>query len=499
MKTRNQAIVLSAGLVLCASVAWSQDDLYRLTEIGTLDGSPTSPAVINPKGHVAGTAIIDDQSVAFLWTGGEVKNLGNFGGTFNEVLDINSAGHVVGHAESAGGSFHAFHWNRNKLIDLGTLGGNESTAYSINGSGQVTGRADISVYDFHAFFWNGTTLQDIGTLGGSSSYGIAINNAGHITGQSETSDGALHAFFWNGQEMQDLGTLGGDFSAPFAINSSSQVAGWSETADGEHHAFFWDGTQMMDLGTLGGPSSQVLAMNNLGHATGVAQSVRGVYRAFYWDGTEMSGLGTLAGRRTVGIAINDSGQVIGTADITLDRQRPFYSNRGALMVDIDEIIDPSDPLRPCVTITQASDINNRGQIAAMGNNQCSGYTGGYLLTPLKYQVQFIGPATGSQWRRSDFIPVRIAINDRTGNRVSDAKAASLVVEPCRVKFSAEGAQPRSPVCMKYNATTDEFYFNWSPGVNAAIGTTNLIGAATYKFSMPERVTTSKSRAITITQ
>ena len=499
MQTRSHVFALSAGLLLFANVAGSQEDLYRLTEIGTLDGSPTSPAVINPKGHVAGTAIINDKSVAFLWTGDEVRNLGSFGGTFTEVLDMNAARHVVGHSENAGGSTHAFHWNRSELTDLGTLGGDNSSAESINGSGQITGRADLSNMDFHAFFWDGSTLQDIGTLGGPSSYGIAINNNGHITGQSETSDGALHAFLWNGQEMQDLGTLGGDFSAPYAINSSSQIAGMSETADGEQHAFLWDGTQMMDLGTLGGANSQVLAMNSLGNTTGTAQSVRGVYRAFFWDGTEMRGLGTLAGRKTVGLAINDSAQVIGTADLTLGRQRPFYSNSGKLMVDIDEIIDPSDPLQACVTITHASDINNRGQIAATGDNLCSDYTGGYLLTPLQYQVEFIGPATGSQWRRSDFIPVKIALNDRTGNRIADARAASLVVEPCRVKFSAEGAQGRSPVCMKYNATTNEFYFNWSPGVNAAIGTTNLVGSATYKFSMPERITTAKSRAITITQ
>jgi hypothetical protein len=169
------------------------------------------------------------------------------------------------------------------------------------------------------------------------------------------------------------------------------------------------------------------------------------------------------------------------------------------MVDIDETIDPSDPLQPCVTISHASDINNRGQIAATGNNRCSDYEGGYLLTPLEYQVEVVEPAAGSQWRRSTLIPVRIALIDRTGSRISDARAGSLLVEPCRVKFSAEGAQPRLPVCMKYNATTKEFYFNWSPGANAATGTTNLIGAATYKFSMPETVTTAKSRAITITQ
>jgi len=499
MQTRNYVFALSAGLLLFADIASSREELYRLTEIGTLDGSPTSPTAINPKGHLAGSAIINDKWVAFLWTGGEVQNLGNFGGTFTDVLDMNAAGHVVGHAENAGGSFHAFHWNGNELTDLGTLGGDNSAAESINVSGQITGRADLSNNDFHAFLWDGTTLQDIGTLGGPSSYGIAINRQGHITGQSETSDGALHAFLWNGLEMQDLGTLGGDFSAPFAINLSDQIAGMSETADGEQHAFLWDGTEMKDLGTLGGANSQVLAMNNLGNTTGTAQNSRGVYRAFFWDGTDMRGLGTLAGRRTEGLAINDSGQVIGTAQITLGRQRPFLSNRGEHMVDIDETIDPSDPLQPCVTISHASDINNRGQIAATGNNRCSDYTGGYLLTPLEYQVEVVGPAAGSQWRRSALIPVRIALVDRTGNRITDARAASLLVEPCRVKFSAEGAQPRPPVCMKYNATTNEFYFNWSPGVNAATGTTSLIGAATYKFSMPETVTTAKARTITITQ
>ncbi len=499
MRTNRREIALWVGLLLFADIAASQQDLFRLTEIGTLDGSPISPSVMNPKGHIAGTVQEDDRLVAFLWTGNEVQRLGGLGGIFNEVLDMNAAGHVVGQAEKAGGSWHAFHWNGTALMDLGTLGGDNSLAESINAAGEITGRADTSVDTFRAFYWDGTAMQDIGTLGGPSSYGVAINRHGHITGQSETSDGDLHAFVWDGMQMRDLGTLGGTFSAPVAINSAGQIAGWSDTAEGDFRAFLWDGIEMKDLGTLGGAKSSVEAMNSSGETTGSAQNARGVYRAFYSDGTEMVSLGSLAGRTTSGHAINDSGQVIGTSALSGGRSRPFFSNRGERMVDIDDVIDPSDPLQPCVSISSAVDINNRGQIAAVGDNSCSGYSGGYLLTPLEYQVQILGPAAGSQWRRSALVPFRIALVDRNGNRITEARARSLLIEPCRVKFSAEGVQPRSPVCMKYNATTSEFYFNWSPGVNAATGTAQLLGAATYKFSMPQPITTSKSTTITITQ
>ena len=52
--------------------------------------------------------------------------------------------------------------------------------------------------------------------------------------------------------------------------------------------------------------------------------------------------------------------------------------------------------------------------------------------------------------------------------------------------------------MKYNATTNEFYFNWKLGT-AGTGSTALKVAATYKFSMPETITTTESRTISIIQ
>ena len=85
---------------------------------------------------------------------------------------------------------------------------------------------------------------------------------------------------------------------------------------------FWDG-KMHDLGTLGGDTSRPRAINELGQVVGSAETKEGTTHAFLWNGS---------------------------------------------MHDLNDLIDPSDPLEPFVTLENASDINTRGQIVADGSD-----------------------------------------------------------------------------------------------------------------------------------
>jgi probable HAF family extracellular repeat protein len=220
---------------------------------------------------------------------------------------------------------------------------------AINDSGQVTGSSDLkgSVnIKSHAFIWknDGSPMQDLGDLFGYGSFGVAINSSGQLMGGAYTDhyDDYSVAFLWknDGTKILDLGTLGGKGSSGVAINASGQVTGSSYLAgDRKYHAFIWknDGTKMQDLGTLGGSNSDATGINASGQVTGRATAKDSTYRAFVWR------------------------------------------NDGTKMQDLNALIDPTDPLKPYVTLFEGDAINDAGQILADGTDSRTGQQHAYLL------------------------------------------------------------------------------------------------------------------------
>lgn len=97
-------------------------------------------------------------------------------------------------------AYHAFLYSGGEMIDLGTLGGTNSFAYGIKDSGQVVGLfytpGNASV---HAFFYNGNEMLDLNTFlpsGSEWSYlesATDINEFGWITGTGLIKN-QYHAF-----------------------------------------------------------------------------------------------------------------------------------------------------------------------------------------------------------------------------------------------------------------------------------------------------------------
>jgi CSLREA domain-containing protein len=117
---------------------------------------------------------------------------------------------------------------------------------------------------------------------------------------------------------------------------------------------------------------------------------------------------------------------------------------------------------------------------------------------LTYVVQyrilgFFSPAPTSKWKAGQTVPIKIALGDLAGTRISDSAAAALAAA-CRVRFSVTGAQTASPQCMKYDAAADQFIHTWKLAKNGT-------GAATIRVSITypgTSSTTEKTAAITIT-
>jgi hypothetical protein len=106
---------------------------------------------------------------------------------------------------------------------------------------------------------------------------------------------------------------------------------------------------------------------------------------------------------------------------------------------------------------------------------------------------FFSPAQTAKWKRGQTVPVKIALGDASGDRISDAEALGLLAQPCRVTFVATGAQSAS-ACMKYDIVNHQFTYLWKLG--QPIGDVTISVRVGYAGTA---TTTSLTQAIKITR
>jgi probable HAF family extracellular repeat protein len=392
--------VLGLALALACQSALAQA-MYRIKPLGFLGGCTTyAPTAggLNKADQVTGDACnANGDDHAFLWKndGTPMVDLGpSEGGSTSYGIALNASGLVAGNGYDSTGQFSFVSSGdgtpMTRIYDV--LGGSGLTANAINDLGQVTGGAyTTGDTAYHAFVWknDGSPMLDLGTFGGSGSEGYAINASGQIAGASDLrGNRALHAFVWknDGTPMLDLGTLGGNYAEGYFINASGQVAGVSTLIRNSFlHPFLWrnDGTPMQYLGTLGKSFNYLYALNDAGQVAGYSYTDRGVSRAIVWlnDGTPIKDLGTLGGMASAAFDMNSSGQVTGYANLAGDTvyHAFLWSNDGTRIKDLNKLIDPTDPLKPYVTLTNGLFINDRSDIVAQGTDSRTGLEGLYLI------------------------------------------------------------------------------------------------------------------------
>jgi len=328
------------------TVLWHDGVLRDLGALPAVNNS--GPLWISDSGLVSGfseNGVTDPltgapEFQAVLFTNGKVINLGSLGGNESTAYSVNNRGQAVGCAantEPDAFGFclgvpqqsRAFLWTDGTMKDLGTLGGPDALAAFNNNRGQVAGWSLVDsavnpttgIPTQHPFLWENGNMRDLGTIGGTAVPQInGFNDQGQIVGgMNVAGDRSFHPFLWDGQSLKDLGTFGGDFGSANSINEFGDVAGWAFTDVNQAvHAFLWREGTMTDLGTVDGdPNSEAFVVNTRLQVVGATQDHNFNYvHAFLWERGSIADLNGLivpadaTVQLNAAVGLNERGEIV---------------------------------------------------------------------------------------------------------------------------------------------------------------------------------------------
>jgi probable HAF family extracellular repeat protein len=330
-------------------------------------GLPAAAAVAAPAAEAATTYTVTD--------------MGSLGLAESDGYGINATGQVTGlsylsttYTYSCGypvrtctaHPFHAFLYSNGQMTDLGPLGGHTSLGNAINLSDQVAGWADTSSGVVNATLWTGGKSLDVGALAplaGSSSVAYGVNDSGQVVGAWGTNASSRPFLYSNGTvtalpEPSDFTTSGCEARG---IDNNGQIAGICADANGNGHLVLWSNGTVTDLGSVGSIDGvediESMSMSSNGQIAGWAATGT----AFVYSNGRITSPSNFWPN-----AINASGVMVGTSSI----------DSGGTVHDLNSLI----PAGSGDQISYATAINDNGQIVANGSDAATGQAA-LLLTP----------------------------------------------------------------------------------------------------------------------
>ena len=364
----------------------------------------------------------------------QVSTLPDFGGTSSGGNSINDQSWAAGYSRLPNRNRHATLWRSSLLTDLGTLGGpNSSVTWNVkNTQGIIVGISQTtdpeplgeawSSATFYStpnnvgyinlgFVWQNNQMRGLPPFpGGNNGFATGGNNLGQVVGWAENGvhDAAcvspqvmqFRPAMWTlgpPDQIQDLPLIPGDSSgAATAINDNGQIVGISGICDqavGRHtakHAVLWENGTVTDI--YPNPPAAwwntPTAINQRGDVVGFAgdpEFVEGdVLHAFMWtreDGIRQ--LRPLPNRTPPHVdseayGINERRQVVGVScDADQVDCRGVIWDHGNTPTDLNDLKGSFPKM-----LTNAKDINDKGEITGRAADPNTGALTAYLAVPL---------------------------------------------------------------------------------------------------------------------
>lgn len=304
--------------------------------------------------------------------------------------EMNAKGQIVGACYDAEGlnyTAYATDANGKNIHTIGLLSGSWSWTNGLNDNGVLVGDATIAG-DLVSHAWikqPSGAMTDLGTLGGDNSYALNVNNKGLIVGISEfdTLGSGVHGFVINpgSTTMIDVGSLGGTQMGLWEVNNKGVIGGFGSLAgDTEFRGFHAKPpyNKLIVMDTLGGTNSSVRGINDNGVIVGITRTAGDlVRRAFVAQvgSKAITELATPAGRNAGAFGINNLGQIVGQVARATDNRYLAFVCTGDC-TDLVDLNTVTTGLPLGIELRNANDINDKGQIGAVGSD---GHN--YLLTP----------------------------------------------------------------------------------------------------------------------
>jgi probable HAF family extracellular repeat protein len=178
-----------------------------------------------------------------------------------EAWGINGSGEVVGTGYLSSSNFHAFLYSGGQMKDIGPPGAHQASAVAINTSGQIVGGYSLTSGGAGEFLYSNGKMTTLPVPAGSNGVSaFAINDNGEIAGAVYFSSGApAHAARFSNGVWTDLGAIPGAASSTAkAINIVGQIVGtaifpqtqYHPPKPGKHVPFISTTSGLVDLNTL---------------------------------------------------------------------------------------------------------------------------------------------------------------------------------------------------------------------------------------------------------
>lgn len=231
------------------------------------------------------------------------------GGGFTAA--INDLGVIVGTSDEFAGrpTDRGLVWQNEAggdyKLDITDLGGVETYFYDINNQNQIAGRHIYAPGLIRPLYVDQGFINPLPDLGGDTGMANGINNKGAIVGQLD-SDGlntrtVNTAALWekgaDGQyKLTNLGTFGAEQAIARDINDAGQIIGWTAAGTGAtatSSPFLLQDGQKINLGSFGGANGQTAAINQFGQVVGFWQDGNLQNRAFVWNNGAIKDLNNL--------------------------------------------------------------------------------------------------------------------------------------------------------------------------------------------------------------